>query len=698
LGEALALDADVRRDGATLNGLRRAALSAGFKAEAFRCTPDRLFAAAPWPCVLLWRGNHFVVAVGATTGHVWISDPALSSVRKITLNLFLDGWVGNGTNGVALLLEPGAEPPAPPPATAGKLGQIVRLSPSLRRGLALAGAFMLASAACASVSPLLARSLIDAMIGRHAALSLGWLLAMQIAVFGLGATLDVVRGLSVNALSNLLSVGIAARLVRRLLMLRFPFFSRRTSGDLLERISDHERIERLITGHAFDMAMTVSVIAGSGISLALIDIGALLGALCGGVAYVGWSTFWTARRAPLETDLFEASAQHRSAELQLVTAVESIKVAAGERLYLKKLFATYVQKLRVGRTIAENEAAQETGSRFISFATTLALTVYCGFRVAQGALTVGDLSAVTLILGALLAPLARITEFSRAWQEARLAFDRTNTLMAAEVEPSGGPVPSFTQGAAISFRKISFAYTRNSPPILTDLTFTCATGEFLAIVGASGGGKSTIVNLLVKLHRPDLGQIFIGERDLESIDNRKWRKSIGTVVQNGQLFDGSVAQNVAMRDQVDEDALWRSLNTACAAEFVQVLPGAENCKVGPNGHGLSGGQRQRLLIARALYGAPPLILLDEATSALDALSEAQVVANLKRDHPHATRIVVAHRLSTIRQADRILVLDKGAVVECGTHDALIRQSGLYASLVREQLQDSLHHGSIASRP
>ena len=679
----------ITRSGVSLLGLSEAAEAIGLRSLAARI-PFAKLDQVPLPCIVHWRQNHFVVVHRITRDRVYVADPAAGRLVYRRAD-FLSGWsaASGSALGVVLALEPAPEffrrPGDPAPDRASwrfVLGYLGR-----HRGLLLqlAAAFLVGTV-LSLIAPFLTQALVDVGIANRDVRFVYTLLLAQVTLFAGRLSVQFLRSWILLHVGVRLNVSIISDFLAKLLKLPMRFFDGRRIGDLLQRIQDHNRIERFLTATSLEVLFSAVSVAVYGAVLFLYQPVLLLVFAAGGALSAAWVLAFMRRRRQLDYQRFGEMADEQGSLIQLVQGMQEIKLNNAERpirweweRIQARLYRTRVSGLALGQL-------QEGGLSAIHELKNILITFLSALAVMEGSMTLGMMMAVQFIVGQLNAPLAQLVGFVQAYQDARISLERLGEVHAHEDEAPGAGVPP--EGAAIRLHGVSFRYDGpRSEPVLDDVTLDLPAGGVTAIVGVSGSGKSTLLKLLLKFHPPTRGEIRLGDVRLADVDTRRWRRRCGAVMQGGHIFNDTIARNIAVgAERPGRRRLREAARVACIDGFVESLPLGYDTRIGSDGLGLSEGQKQRLLIARAVYRNPRYLFFDEATSALDALNERAIMERLAEYSAGRTVVVIAHRLSTVRRADQIVVLDGGRVVERGTHEELAARRGAYYDLVRNQLE------------
>lgn len=680
----------VSREGVSLQNLREAAQSLGFDTRAVLADFGYLAEDACLPCIAHWEEEHFVVIYKIDPQYVYIADPAFGK-RKLNYRDFLSRWQNQGQDQGYLLLMEAAEKfgtvDEPGPSGRQTIGLLQRLKPysGLLIQLALA---MLAGSLIQLLLPFLTQWIVDKGIGNRDLHMLQLVLAGQLILILSRTVVAYIRGWVLFFVSMPLNISLVYDFLIKLAQLPLAFFDTRMLGDTLQRIADHRRLEQFLTHYVLGLALTTVNLIVFGSVLFIYNRPIFLVFLAGTLIYLIWIRIFLARRREIDFVLFRQQAANQQQVIQFIQGMQELRLNNGEEQKIvewlktqKALLATHKKSL----SLSQNQQAgcsllQETQNIFITFLAARA--------VIQEDITLGMMLAIQFILGQLNGPVEQLVEFTAAAQDAAISFERTEEVHRLQNEEHNQILPGMIpRQANISLEKLCFQYGgSNNQWVLQDVSLTIPWGQTTAIVGASGSGKTTLLKLLLGVYRPVGGQIRIGNFSLDEISLREWRNCCGSVMQGGYLFSGTVGQNIALGEQQpDEKRLREAAAVANIHDFFVALPLGYKTRIGPDGLGLSQGQSQRLLIARAVYRNPEYLFLDEATNSLDAANEAAILQNLASCLPGRTLVFVAHRLSTVRNADKIVVIEQGRVAETGTHEELIRQNGIYYDLVKNQM-------------
>ena len=687
-------------EGVSLKGISDAAERLGLETCGARVSPSQL-AAAPLPAILHWNQNHFVVLrkVSRSGRRFHIADPG-KGLYSLSESEFRQHWISTSRDGkemgVALFLEPtekfgemeddvwSGEEQRSFRFLFGYVRQYRKYFLQITLGLLLACILQL-------ILPFLTQSIVDVGI-RHENVGFIWLILLGDLMIVAGRTAtDFIRRWLLLHISMRINISLLSDFFIKLLKLPMSFFDTKLTGDLLQRMGDHNRVQSFLTSQLLNVVFTVFSFLIFGVVLFIYDGLIFLIFLLGSVAYGAWIATFLRRRKVIDYELFEQQAINQNRTFQFITSMQEIKLQDCERRRRWEwedcqadLFAVQMKSLRLQQT-------QEAGSIFINEVKNILITVFAATAVIHGEITLGAMLAIQYIVGQLNSPVAQLMQFVFSLQDVKISLERINEIHGGRnEEPERERLTDFPAGEprGIAFRNVSFRYDPHALRKTIDgVSIGIPEGKVTAIVGASGSGKTTLLKLMLGYYPLEEGAVEVAGKPLSDYNMKWWRRHCGVVMQDGVIFSESIARNIAVDDnEIDPERLERAARIACIHDYVMSLPLRYDTKVGKDGRGLSQGQRQRILIARAVYRNPDFIFLDEATNSLDAKNERVIVENLADFYKGKTVVVVAHRLSTVSNADNIIVLDDGKVAETGTHDELTAKRGAYYNLVRNQLE------------
>ena len=691
----------ITREGVSMLGISDAAESIGFRTLAVRVTLKQLREDVPLPCILHWNQNHFVVCHDIRkTRRGWvyrIADPA-SRLVEYAEGEFGKCWLSTRADGeekgTALALE---TTPAfyeqegdPEERRQRGLGFFFRYLSPYRRQLVQLALGMLAVILLQLTFPFLTQSLVDVGVRDGDLGFITLVLVAQLTVSVSQIAVEFIRGWILLHVNTRVNIALISDFLAKLTRLPLRFFDTKMVGDILQRIGDHQRIESFLTGSSIGTLFSfVNFFIFGGI-LAYYDWRVLLLFVAGNSLYILWVTAFMKYRRELDIRRFAQAAGEQSSLIQLVTGMQEIKLNNCERQkrwqwerIQVKLFKISVKGLALGQ-------AQQAGSVFFNQTTNILISFIAARAVTEGEMTLGMMMSLTYIIGQLNGPVNAFIGFAQQLQDAKISLERLNEVHGREDEEEGiaSKLRELPEKRDLVVDHVSFSYDgADRDHVLDDISLRIPESKVTAIVGASGSGKTTLLKLLLGFYEPNRGSVRLGETPVSQINPHLWRQKCGAVMQDGFIFSDTIARNIAVGDgRIDRDRLRHAVEVANIRDFIDSLPLGYDTRIGMEGNGISQGQKQRLLIARAVYKGPEYLFFDEATNALDAHNEREIMGHLREFYRGRTVVIVAHRLSTVRDADKIVVLDRGRMAEEGTHRELTGRKGLYYRLVKNQLE------------
>jgi ATP-binding cassette subfamily B protein len=685
----------ITREGVSFLGLSEAADSLGFRTIGVKIPFEILSGNVPMPCIVHWRQKHFIVVYRIKDDKIWAADPAVGLVRY-SRGEFEKNWastVSEGKpSGLVLIIEP-------TPALSGQEGEeeksrgfkflfkyfklYDRYLFQLVLGLFIGSLIQL-------IIPFLTQSIIDIGINTDDIGFIYLILFAQLALIISRMSVEFIRGWLLLHIGTRVNVAVISGFLQKLLSLPIAFFDTKLTGDILQRIDDNNRIEEFLTSTSLNILFSFFNLFIFGIVLAIYSLKILLLFLTGACLYVLWVSLFMKKRAILDNQRFRQMSAAGTKMITIINGMQEIKLTQSEmsiRWDWERIQASLFGLKTKALGLIQYQSA---GATFINEVTNLGITVIAATSVLAGDMTLGMMLAVQFIIGQLNVPVSQIIGFFRVSQDARMSIDRLSEVHEMENEESEPEmkVRKLPERKELFINNVSYQYEGpRSPFVLKDIDLYIEENKTTAIVGTSGSGKTTLLKLLLGFYQPVNGEILVGDTRLSNLSLKIWREKIGAVMQDGFLFPESIAYNIAPGiSEINEEKLTQAAEIANIRGFIESLPLGYNTRIGVNGHGLSEGQKQRLLIARVVYKNPEIILFDEATNSLDAGTEKAIVENLAGFFGGKTVIIVAHRLSTVRDAGKIVVMDAGRIVETGTHTDLIAKHGAYFNLVKNQLE------------
>lgn len=688
----------ITREGVSLLGISDAAESIGMRTTGVRITLDQLAHEVSRPCILHWNQNHFVVCYGVKKHRngsfdFYIADPAS---KKLVYHQeeFKKCWCPSekGT-GIALLLEPGpsfSTMDDERKSSRHDLAFFLRYLLPFKRQFVQLGIAMVATSGLQMIFPFLTQSLVDIGIRDGDMGFITLILIAQMVLFVSQLSVNFVRGWITLHVNTRVDISLISDFLAKLMRLPIRFFDTKMTGDIMQRIGDHGRIKSFLMGSSFNIIFSSFNFVV--FSFILVYYNPLIFGIfiLGNSLYIVWILLFMRYRRKLDIKRFNQSAGEQSKIIQLIQGMQEIKLNncekekrwEWERIQVK-LFKISVAGLTVGQL-------QQVGSVFFTQTTSIVISFIAAKSVVQGSMTLGMMMALSYIIGQVSAPIAEFIEFAKSYQDAKISLERLNEIHRRKDEDynASSRLNELPDVHDINFEHVTFSYSgADRDYAIEDVSLCIPEHKVTAIVGASGSGKTTLLKLLLGFYNPLRGTIKIGETPVGLINPHVWRSKCGVVMQESYIFSDTILRNIAVSgEHIDMNQVRNSVRMANLQDFINTLPMGYETKIGMEGNGISQGQRQRILIARAVYKRPEFIFLDEATNSLDASNEKVIMENLQDFYRGRTVLVIAHRLSTVRHADNIIVMDKGRIVEQGTHETLTAGHGQYYTLVKNQLE------------
>lgn len=735
----------IGKGGVNMLGISEAAESVGFRTQAVKLNYSILSKEALLPCIIHWNQYHFVALYKIKKKKIYVADPAFG-LAIFSKEEFLQRWVSdtNDTNvgeGFALLLEPNPTFHEPDDnsmehgegrsmlAFKNIFNYILpykKMVLQLFLGLGIGSILQL-------IVPFLTQSIVDVGINSANIHFVYIVLLAQLALFSGRLITDFIRSWILLHISTRINITILTDFLIKLMKLPLSFFDSKRTGDILQRMNDHQRIESFLTGSSINVLFSVSTLIIYSVVLVIFNSYIFAVFIIASVLYSVWVILFLKKRRVLDYKRFDIASREQSTTIQMVQGMQEIKLNGVERSMRwnwerlqAKLFKLSMKSLALNQW-------QQSGASFLNESKNIFITFLSASAVINGQMTLGAMLAVQYMIGQLNSPIEQMIGFVQSWQNAKISMERLNEIHGLEDEepgdkyllqtlppafskqlmggkmpsvlrfdaPAKEPANSFDLGIRIKeaplrnvanegvyFSNVSFTYSgAGNEPVLKDINLTIPKGKTTAIVGVSGSGKTTLLKLLLKFYEPQKGDIKLNTTSLSNISHKIWRSHCGAVMQESFIFSDTIARNIAVGGEtIDMDKLVHAVTVANVLEFIEDLPLGFNTKIGAEGSGISMGQKQRILIARAVYRDPEFIFFDEATNSLDANNERVIIDNLESFLKDKTVVVVAHRLSTVKHADQIVVLNNGLISEKGTHQELVNLRREYFTLVKNQLE------------
>ena len=684
----------IARDGVSLFGLDVAAKRLGFETTPGLISAHDLVHHLDGPCVIHWNQKHFMVCYKITSNRsttvFHVVDPAQGRC-KFSMDEFRSLFETNEGKGVVLLLSPSKN------FTEGlsqkdKLEVWRTLLPYTRKYKLFfihILVFLLITSVLGFVFPILTQKIVDSGIQLKDK-SLIWLIILaQLGILVSRFSVDFLRSWALLQVNSRINILFLSDFLHKIVRLPLAFFDSKNVGDIMQRIEDNSRIERFLTGESFLAVFSVINIAVFSALLAYYKLQFLVIFTVGNTAYIIWVMLFLKYRHELDNRRFAQASGEQSKLIQLITGIAELKINRSEKKEIWGWEKLQANLYTIGVKSLLLFQIQRTGGLFFGQFVNLIITYLAAISVVDGQLTLGEMMSIMYVIGQLSVPIEQLIQFARSAQDAAISIERINEIRTMQDEYDTKNVLLDNHQEDIRVSNLSFSY--NYPEekmVICGLNMEFPKKKVTAIVGASGSGKTTLMKLLLGFYTPTCGKITIGGSDVSTINPFQWRSSIGAVLQDGFIFSSTIAENIALSDLtgVNLDLVTEAAKIACIHDYIETLPLKYNTRIGMEGAGLSQGQKQRILIARMVYKNPSIIFLDEATNSLDANNEKQIMENLKSFCREKTAIIIAHRLSTVKEADNIIVMERGRVVEQGTHEELIHLRGNYYTLIKNQLE------------
>lgn len=717
----------ITKSGVSLLGLSEAAEKIGFKTLSAKVSYEQLSEQVPLPCVLHWNQEHFVVLYSIEKKtffrpkeKIVIADPGHSLVR-VGRDVFEKCWISSvDKKGIALLVEPTPDfyrNEEGRQKTKNGFGFLLGYLRPYKRYFVQLILGMLLGSLISMCFPFLTQSLVDFGIERKNIGFVNLILLSQLLLFLGGIAVDLIRNWILLHISTRISINIISNFLIKLMKLPVNFFESKNVGDITQRINDHHRIESFLTGSTLNTLFSIINLLVFSFILFIYNTQLLIVFAIGSTLSVFWITIFLKRRKNIDYKRFQHLRSNQNSLFEIITGMQEIKLYNSQKArrwewerIQAKLFKVNIKSLAL-------EQYQEIGSSFFTQLKNIFISYLAAKLVIAQEISLGMMLSISYIIGQMNSPLNQIISFIKSVQDARISLDRLNEIHNKREEETSEELIGYKEnnfpgelenssdslylshelfaksmcknaGDGITISNLSFRYgSPKSLPVLQNLNLHIAKGKITAIVGASGSGKTTLLKLLLKFYSVTEGEILVDGQNLKDISAQLWRNNVGTVMQDGYIFSDSIARNIAMDgERIQEERLYESVRIANLHSYIAKLPLGFNTRIGNSGSGLSGGQKQRLFIARAVYKDAKYLFFDEATSALDANNEKTIMENLSQFYEGRTVVVIAHRLSTVKNADQIIVMKDGKIVEDGNHNTLTKNKGYYFELVKNQLE------------
>ena len=686
-------------EGVSMLGINETANNLGLRTICVKTTTS-IFDKSPLPSILHWDQNHFVVLYKVKKGKkFYVADPGKGLVTY-NLEEFKQHWISTKSNsedkGIAMFLETtptfftykmeGEENIKEKRSFRFLFGYVKKYRKYF--GQIILG--LIVGSLLQLVLPFLTQSIVDVGI-KNQDIGFVWLILLGQLMLTVSRTaIDFIRRWLLLHISLRINISLVSDFFIKLLKLPMSFFDTKLMGDLMQRMNDHSRVNTFLTQQTLNITFAMLTFVVFSVVLFFYNKLVFVIFLLGSILYGGWMTLFLKRRKVLDYELFEQQAINNNKTYEFITSMQEIKLQDCEQRRRWEWEDTQADLFGVQMKSLKLQQTQEAGSIFINEMKNIIITVVAATAVIHGQMTLGMMLAVQYIIGQLNSPVEQLMNFFYSLQDVKISLERINEIhqMDDENGKEGLLTSIEDKNEGIDIKNIMFKYDPHAlRKTIDDVSIRIPQGKVTAIVGASGSGKTTLIRLMLGYYPVLEGKINIGNTDINKLNKKWWRRQCGVVMQDGVIFSESIARNIAVDDgDIDKERLLKAAEIACIKDYVMALPLKFNTKIGRDGVGLSQGQKQRILIARAVYKNPDYIFLDEATNSLDANNERSIVENLDKFYKGKTVVIVAHRLSTVKNADQIVVIDQGKVVEIGNHESLTAKRGAYYNLVKNQLE------------
>lgn len=690
----------ISRSGVSLLGISEAAESIGFRTTGVKITFEQLVDDFPLPCILHWNQQHFVVCYRIRKRRnkykILIGDPAGTQTVTYNEEEFKRCWISSREKGqdtgVALVLEPTPDfysMEEDRKEAKKKLNFFFRYLSPHKKALVQLVLGMVIGSILQLIVPFLTQSLVDVGIRDNNLNFITLILVAQLIIFIARLSVDFIRSWLLLHMNIRINISLISDFLVKLMRLPLHFFDTKMIGDIMQRIGDHSRIESFLTGSSISTLFSFVNFIVFGFVLAYYDLSIFGLFLLGNLLYVIWVLSFMKYRRELDLRRFSQASTEQSTLYQIITGMQEIKLNNCETQKRWKWERIQVKLFKISVKGLALQQYQQVGSVFFNQTTNILIPYIAARAVVEWNMTLGMMMSLTYIIGQLNSPIEQFIGFARSFQDAKISLERLNEIHQKEDEEETAvdKVSFLPQDHTFTIENLCFSYDGSPDYVLNNVNLTIPRNKITAIVGASGSGKTTLIKLLLGFYTPNKGNIKVGDVYLKNINPHLWRSVTGSVMQDGFIFSETIAENIAIGEEViDKERLLKAAQIANIDQFIDSLPLGYNTKIGMEGSGISQGQRQRILIARAVYKNPDFLFFDEATNALDANNEREIMEHLNEFYRGKTVVIVAHRLSTVQNADKIVVLDKGGIVEEGTHQELTCLKGIYYRLVKNQLE------------
>jgi ATP-binding cassette subfamily B protein len=688
------------KDGVSLMSISDTLENLGFKTSGGKITLENLVSKALLPCILHWKNNHFVVLISVEKNTIkkgytfTIADPGLGIIN-INEEEFKKSWLSTLSKGeekgVVLMMEttPDFYQKTEVKEKKGTLKFLFSYFLKYKKFFFQLILGLLVGSLLLLIFPFFTQAIVDKGINNKDIHFIYIVLMAQLMLLLSRTGIDFIRNWILLHISMRINISLLSDFLIKLVKLPMKFFDTSQLGDIIQRMGDHDRIQKFITSQTLNVFFSLFVFIVFGIVLFVYSIKIFLIFILGSLLYIIWILLFLKKRKILDYKVFEQQSKSRDKTLQFITGIQEIKLQNCDKRKRWDWEDVQADLFDIQKESMGLYQKQQIGNIFINEIKNITITIVAAISVINNEMTLGMMLATQYIIGQLNSPLEQLVKLIQDYQDTKISLERINEINNRNEENDDSrEITSLPDNGDIKLSNLTFQYEGpRSPKVINDINLVIPEGKITAIVGASGSGKTTLIKLMLQYYEPVDGYIQIGNTNLSDINTISWRNHCGAVMQEGYIFSDTIARNIAVSDEkIDKERLLYAVETANIKDFIESLPLKYDTMIGSQGQNLSQGQKQRILIARIVYKNPKFLFFDEATNALDANNEKAIVENLVPFYKDKTVVIVAHRLSTVKNADNIIVLENGCIAEQGNHETLIQDKGKYYELVKNQLE------------
>jgi len=679
----------ITKEGVSLKDLSRVSDEIGLRTLPLKTSYSDLVNKIPLPCIIHWNYSHFVVLYKIKEDRAYVSDPQ-SGLITYSREDFEYGWKKNEERGIILVIEPSAKfYDIEDVKTDNILSNYFKYLKPHYNFLTQVFVGMLLGVFISLLFPFITQAIVDIGIETQDFNFINILLVATVVLTLSSVFSGYVQSRMMLYVSDRVNINMVSDFIHKLVHLPTTFFERKMTSDILNRINDHNRIQQFILNSFLGIIIaTLSLIIYSAI-LAYYSTTLFLFFIIGTILYVLWVSLFLKKRRVLDYKYFDSNSFNQNEIIQIAENSTEIKINNLQQRkrwdWEKSRFEIYGLNIK----LLNLTQIQSIGTNLINRLKNVFITFFAAKAVINGDMTLGMMLSAQYIIGQMNGPVGQFIQFIQSYQDAKISLERVSEVVNDEEEEAVFEKLELElpTSKTISIKNMSFKYHSTNNYVLKNINLEIPEGKMTAIVGQSGSGKTTLMKILLRLYQNYEGSITIENTNFTSINIHNWRSNCGAVLQEGKIFSDTIFQNIVLEeDNVDMEKLNTSLQLANLNDFINQLPQKIYTAIGDVGIGISGGQKQRILIARALYKDPDFLFFDEATNSLDTKNENEISTNLSKTIKGKTTIVIAHRLSTVKNADQIVVLEQGEIAEIGSHTELLKNKGAYYNLISNQLE------------